>query len=272
MNSIYGDAETNLSDGGVVVFNQDGTLTIIESSYLARQYSFLEAGDECFTPGTQIKLLDGSCRAIEDITAGDLVLSYDASGNPVAGHVERTFTNTTSQFVVLEFEDGRAPLTSTPGHRFLSETGDYEEIGTLLRLSGGKLRIVDLSGAIVTAKGEIVTYSAKTVDRFAQADAQSVAFLGNTALKPQQSGGWQTRNFEVRDHHNYVAGDIQVHNDSILTNLQSDDVLLSVDEDLTNATVLRDVDGDGTADFATLEGFRDVDNGIFNTQLEKLNV
>lgn len=75
-------------------------------------------------------------------------------------------------------------------------------------------------------------------------------------LKQDVTEGWTTYNFEVRAHHNYVANGIRVHNDSILSTLQEGDTLVALNGDLTDAAVLRDVNGDGIADFVTLDGYR----------------
>lgn len=212
--------------------------------------------DQCFPAGTPITLIDGTTKPIEAITQSDVVLSHDADGNPVAGAVDKLFTNTTSDFIRLSFADGRDDLVATPGHRFLTETGDYMEIGQMLRLGGGVVRVVDLDGSIVEAAGEVIAYSAETAHLFAQSATKTIAFEGNAVLKQDVTEGWTTYNFEVRAHHNYVANGIRVHNDSILSTLQEGDTLVALNGDLTDAAVLRDVNGDGIADFVTLDGYR----------------
>ena len=201
-----------------------------------------------------------SQKAIEDITTADIVVSINDQGHPVPGTVDKTFTNTTQTFVELSFDDGRASLVTTPGHRFLTETGDYMEIGHMLRLGGGKARLVDTDGSIVEAIGELIVYSAETADMFDQAQTKTIAFDGNTVFKEQVEAGWQTYNFEVREHHNYVAGGIRVHNDSILSTLQPGDQLIALNGDLTDAAVLRDVDGDGVDELVLLDGERPGEN------------
>ncbi|WP_193778279.1 AHH domain-containing protein, partial [Pseudovibrio sp. Ad37] len=85
--------------------------------------------DRCFPKGTLIAMWDGSQKPIEKITVTDQVLAFDAEGNRQPGAVTHLFRNTTHEWLQLSFEDGRAPLLVTPGHRFLTETGDYIEIG-----------------------------------------------------------------------------------------------------------------------------------------------
>ncbi len=216
--------------------------------------------EQCFSAGTLATLVDGTAKPIETITQGDLVLTYDADGNPVPGRVTKLFTNTTSDFIRLSFPDGRDDLVATPGHRFLTETGDYMEIGHMLRLGGGKVRVVDADGSILEAAGEVLTYSAETAHLFPQAQSKTIAFEGNTVLKEDVERGWQTYNFEVETYHNYVAGGVRVHNDSILSTLEAGDTLIALNDDLTDAAVLRDEDGDGVDELVLLDGVRPGEN------------
>jgi len=227
------------------------------------EFAYVAAGvgdpfppDSCFLSGTEIRLSDGTIKPIETISRGELVLTYDADGTPVPGRVTKLFTNTTSEFIRLSFADNRDDLVATPGHRFLTETGDYMEIGHMLRLGGGTVRVVDVDGSIIQAAGEVIAYSAETAHMFEQSATKTIAFEGNTVLKEDVEQGWTTYNFEVAEHHNYVAGGVRVHNDSILSTLDEGDTLVALNDDLTDAAVLRDVNGDGTADFVTLDGYR----------------
>ncbi len=216
---------------------------------------FTDGEAQCFPSGTPIRLWNGTTKPIEAITQSDIVLTHDAQGNPVPGIVDKLFTNTTQEFVRLTFADGRDDLVATPGHRFLTETGDYMEIGHMLRLGGGTVRLTDTDGSIVEATGEVITYSTETAHLFEQSATKTIALHGNTVLKEQAAQGWQTYNFEVREHHNYVAGGIRVHNDSVLSHLQAGDSLQALSSDLRDAIVLRDVDGDGTQEIVFIDGF-----------------
>ena len=171
---------------------------------------------ECFVAGTKILLWGDSCKPIEEITPFDVVLAHSPDGTPVPGRVTKLFRNTTSEFVRLSFED-RDDLVATPGHRFLTETGDYMGIGHMLRLGGGTVRLVEADGGVVEAHGELLTYSADTAHLFPEATTKSIACQGNAVLKQDVEKGWATYNFEVEKYHNYVAGGIRVHNDSILS-------------------------------------------------------
>ena len=55
---------------------------------------------------------------------------------------------------------------TNPGHRFMTETGDYMEIGHMLRLGGGNVPLVEQDGTVITATGEVLEYSAQTADMF----------------------------------------------------------------------------------------------------------
>ena len=114
--------------------------------------AFIPKSYHCFSAGTPVTLWGGRQKPIEEISAEEFVLSHDATGTPVPGRVTKLFRNTTSEFIRLTFDD-REDLVATPGHRFLTETGDYMEIGHMLRLGGGTARVVDSSGAIIEARG-----------------------------------------------------------------------------------------------------------------------
>ncbi|MCT4553191.1 MAG: AHH domain-containing protein, partial [Pelagimonas sp.] len=119
----------------VAVANSD--ISLQES----REMLGLAEAQDCFPAGTLITLTDGTAKPVESITQSDVVLTFDADGNPVPGVVDKLFTNTTQEFITLDFADGREKLTVTPGHRFVTETGDYMEIGHLLRLGAGSARV-----------------------------------------------------------------------------------------------------------------------------------
>ncbi|RMC29671.1 hypothetical protein [Paracoccus alkanivorans] len=205
--------------------------------------------EQCFPAGTMISLADGSRKPIEYIRHGDLVLSHDQGGNLAPRTVTKLFTNTTDSFIRLSFDDERDDLLATPGHHFLTETGDYLEIGQMAQLGGGTVRVVDTDGSIVTAKAERIVYSAETASMFEEAQTQTIAFAGNAILKEEQAQGWKTYNFEVAETHTYIAGGIRVHNRSVLDFLE--------DHELQNLQNLRDTNGDGKYDFAVV----DIDNG-----------
>jgi len=132
----------------------------------SNDYYDIIANQECFPAGTPITLADSTTKLIEHITTADQILTHDANGTPVAGIVDKLFTNTTTAFIRLTFPDGRDELITTPGHRFLTETGDYMEIGHMVRLGGGA----------------VLAYSAQIADMFPVTANKTMAFEGNAVL------------------------------------------------------------------------------------------
>ncbi|WP_244275158.1 calcium-binding protein [Pseudovibrio sp. Ad13] len=197
--------------------------------------------DRCFPKGTLISMWDGSQKPIEEITVSDQVLAFDAEGNRQPGAVTHLFRNTTQEWLQLSFEDERAPLMVTPGHRFLTETGDYLEIGQMARLGGGSARIVQEDGSIVSAQAESVVYSSATAHLLEQVEYQAAA--GSSVS--HAASGWQTYNFEVSTHHNYVADGIRVHNDSIFAYLRP--------EERPYVKDYKDLNGDDFPDFVVVQ-------------------
>ena len=222
----------------------------------------------CFSADTEIALADGSNKSIGDIQIGDKVLSYSNNGNLVEGIVDKLFRNTTQEWINLSFDDGRDDLTVTPGHRFLTETGDFMEIGYMVRLGGGLVRLVEKDGSIVEARGELITYSAETAHMFEEAESRATIFDGNLAVKHDAEAGWATYNFEVRETHTYIANDIRVHNESILSFVEEGDTIYAVSENLKDIAIARDTDGDGVNEIVLLDGERFVDVNGGDTFLE----
>jgi superfamily I DNA/RNA helicase len=71
--------------------------------------------DQCLVAGTLVTMADGSTKPIEDIEAGDLVLSNYGSGDFRPAKVIRTHRSTASEGIVITTESGRR-LVSTPEH------------------------------------------------------------------------------------------------------------------------------------------------------------
>ena len=82
-------------------------------------------------------------KPIEQIVPGDKVVSFNGDGKLVPGIVDKLFRNTTQEFVQLTFDNLHDTLVATPGHRFLTGTGGFMEIGHMLRLGGENVRLVD---------------------------------------------------------------------------------------------------------------------------------
>ena len=71
--------------------------------------------DQCLVGGTPVTMADGSTKAIEEIEAGDVVLSSYGSGDFRPAKVLRTHWSTATEGVVITTESGRR-LVSTPEH------------------------------------------------------------------------------------------------------------------------------------------------------------
>ncbi|MCK8485485.1 hypothetical protein MUY21_15695 [Aliiroseovarius sp. S2029] len=176
-------------------------------------------GDKCFSSGTPILLSDGSTSEIETLKSDDLVACFAEEENSgraalTARPIVRLYENVTDCFVRIEYPDGRAPLHVTPGHAFLDETGRFTKIGDLLRLGGNSARLIDEDGEVITVTGTWLHYSVETAHLFERATTRSIIVDGNIAFKEYVVEGWKTYNFEVSEHHTYVAGGIRVHNTS----------------------------------------------------------
>ncbi len=150
----------------------------------------------CFTAGTPVQLADGTSRSIEQISAGDKVLAFDGSGELHPASVARIFTNNVAE--VIELFNG---TQVTPGHRFLTQHGDYRAIKDMI--AAGE--------PVVMADGSLQQVH---IERRINAADAAPAFDGNLALKPV-SAGIPVYNFEVEGFHNYIAGGMRVHNDCI---------------------------------------------------------
>lgn len=183
----------------------------------------------CFSGDAQIRMADGSLREIRDVRAGDLAAAFDPQRAAGRGELDgrevvRLYRNVTQEFIKLDFADGRTSIHVTPGHAVLDETGSFTKIGDLMRLGGGVVRLIDETGEVVVVSGESVRFSAETADLFERSSVRSVGLVGGAALEAEVEEGWATYNFEVADHHTYVAGGVRVHNDSGVLGQVGDDL------------------------------------------------
>lgn len=201
---------------------------------------------ECFPAGTTIRMADGTEKPIEAIAVGDLVQSFDGQGQLVPGRVSQLLNTVTTEW--LQLSNG---TVVTPGHRFLRPDGTFAEIAEILADDG---RIVAEDGAAMTVTAQRIVYDRDTAHLFETDVAMVYASEGGNALAPQPKEGWRTYNFTVEHHHTYIADRIRVHNDSVLTALQTDDLVISLTTDLSDAAVLRDTNGDGTREVVIIDG------------------
>ena len=119
-------------------------------------------------------MANGQSRSIENVVAGDLVVSYDtASGHSVAGTVTRTFVHANTEPIIVI----NGSLKATANHPFYLNGGwvraDQLKVGDVLTTLSGNLSISRLD----TEHSDESVY-----------------------------------NLEVDGQHNYFAGGILVHN------------------------------------------------------------
>lgn len=181
------------------------------NGYWNEQKAYLEAN--CFPPTAQIRMADGSKLAIADIDVGAEVAAFEASdlgrGPLQLGRVVRLFSGVTSEWVLLS--NG---MVVTPGHHFLHQGGRFRTIAEILKDDGS---IVLEDGTVTRVSGKSIHYSDATAHLFEQVEFEMVAAEGQLALAARTIMGWKTYNFEVEEHHTYVADGVRVHNTSVFT-------------------------------------------------------
>jgi hypothetical protein len=153
---------------------------------------------ECFLAGTMISMWDGTRKPIEQIRAGDVVVSYDKDGTRKPGRVTRTMTGEARQILDVH------GLMVTPGHATLCGDGRFNgqhvpildilrSDGALVREDGTKIRagtgcplgtmgdrmiaaisgVLDPDGSVqITGAGHI-----RAGTRFIEADGEDVSVL-----------------------------------------------------------------------------------------------
>lgn len=129
-------------------------------------------------------LADGSARAIETLSVGDLVLSYDtASGELEAGRVTRTLVHPDTPGLLRV----NGELVTTPEHAFF--------------VGGGWRRADSLR------PGDLLL-GASLAPGFGGRPTEAVPVVSLESL----DGGVTTYNLEVEGWHVYFAGGVLVHN------------------------------------------------------------
>ncbi|HEX8165892.1 MAG TPA: hypothetical protein VF601_08900, partial [Beijerinckiaceae bacterium] len=145
-------------------------------------------------------------------------MSIDAYGRLVPGEVGRIYRNVTTEWLILRAADRSreklGEITVTPGHHFRRSDGSFARIDDILREDA---TILLAEGTALKVVAERAVYSAETAHLYEQAEKVAYPVEGGAALKPEVVRGWRTYNFEVKTHHTYVAGNVQVHNDSAPT-------------------------------------------------------
>ena len=135
------------------------------------------AGWLCFARGTRVLMADGTTKPIEEVKAGDQVLSRDeSSGKTEAKKVKQTFKRQADATLVLHFSNGER-IETTKEHPFYVEHKGFTPAGEL----GIGTSIVTRAGPSVTLVKVEVKNAATTVYNFEVEDAHSY-FVGQGAL------------------------------------------------------------------------------------------
>jgi RHS repeat-associated protein len=116
----------------------------------------------CFVAGTQIAMADGTTKPIEDIEAGDKVLSRDqfakSSSKAVAAEVTRTFKREVSTTLIVTLDAG-STVETTPEHWIYADGKGFVPAGTLTpddRIAVAKGRLADVASIRLTPKNATV--------------------------------------------------------------------------------------------------------------------
>ncbi len=92
----------------------------------------IDGGGGCYVAGTPVHMGDRSLRSIEQVNAGDSVLTVDAKGRvEVAGVLKRT-THTEPETVQITFTNGDS-VEVTPRHRFVASGANLVRAKDLLK-------------------------------------------------------------------------------------------------------------------------------------------
>ncbi|NQV12212.1 Ig-like domain-containing protein [Candidatus Uhrbacteria bacterium] len=150
-----------------------------ESTHLYTELEAAESmaeGGGCFLPGTKITMADGSLKNIEDIKAGDMILTRmsEKSDRLVPASVVETFEHLVPEYMIVNGD-----LEVTPVHRVFINNG-WQMIG--------EAKIGDV---MINSAGEPVRI-------------ESIEWVREQV---------QVFNFHVETYHTYLANDLYVHND-----------------------------------------------------------
>ena len=191
-NGIYGLAPAGESDNYIVESENPNTPVLLTDVIKANGvYSHQYC---CFDPGTQVLMMDGTTKNIEDIQVGEYVMSYNEENHEFEPKkVLRTITKHHSDdLVYVNLSNGERigmrayhPLLTTDGYKSLRpelvqtimETGHVE-----------KLKVGDI----------LVGYDS------------NVAITSIEIRKPIEN--YDTYNLEVEGNHNYIVNGIVAHN------------------------------------------------------------
>jgi len=199
--------------------------------------------DQCLVAGTPITMADGRAKPIEEVEAGDEVLSNYGSGDLLPAKVLRTHRSTATDGVVITMASGRR-LISTPEHtHFAGEPTGPRDTPAAITLCGGRgdgrpAHLVTIGGhrAECSDYGEALALVNRAVGRMSavtesiRLGSASLPFLAAESVEPgmlmyAEDGSFDVveaveriplaapvYDLDVEATHNYIANGLLTHN------------------------------------------------------------
>ena len=153
-------------------------------------------GGGCFLPGTLITMADGSKKLIEEISIGDLVMSYDFNSNSLTTDVvSETFKLTNSDIIEFSLENGES-LRSTADHPYWVENKgwcSFDPVATKDKYN------ID---SVLIEEGDLFT-------------SDSLNKVKVVSIEKMDLPETKVINFHAVKNQNYFAGGVLVHNKQI---------------------------------------------------------
>jgi len=234
--------------------------------------------DQCLVGGTPVTMADGSTKAIEDVEAGDLVLSSYGSGDFRPAKVLRTHRSTASEGVVVTTESGRR-LVSTPEHVHFAGyepklagpnngglgrvtvtlCGERKGSGPLhtVRLDGGPPAVFEDYGHALAVVDRMAASTPATVQQVIELGEYALPFTPAAAVRPgmvmfTEDGSYElvetvertklaapVYDIDVEDTHNFVANGLLTHNSIYAFRGADIRNILDFERDHPDATVVK---------------------------------
>jgi superfamily I DNA/RNA helicase len=199
--------------------------------------------DQCLVAGTPITMADGRAKPIEDVQAGDEVLSNYGTGDLRPAKVLRTHRSTATDGIVITTTSGRR-LVSTPEHvHFAGNPGSVSSAFAAITLcgserSGRPAHVVTIAGhrAECSDYGAAVALvdraigPAASVSQSIRVGSHSLPFMRAGSVRPGMAMFGQDGSFDVvesiervrlaapvhdldvQDTHNFIANGLITHN------------------------------------------------------------